>query len=55
MSDSESSSSKSNKSDDCNIIDKDDSNSSNKQRFSDVYQFFTLNESTNRWKCGYCK
>lgn len=55
MSESESSSSKSNKSDGLNIIDKDDSNSSNKQRFSEVYRFFTLNESTNRWKCDYCK
>jgi hypothetical protein len=28
--------------------------SSSKQRRSDVYQYFTFNESTVRWHCDYC-
>ena len=35
--------------------DKTGSGSSNKQRFSSVYQFFTFDESKNRWKCDYCE
>jgi hypothetical protein len=28
--------------------------SSSKQRVSNVYQYFTFNESTSRWHCDYC-
>jgi len=31
------------------------SGSSNKQRFSSVYQYFTFDESKNRWNCDYCE
>ncbi len=32
-----------------------DSVSSSKKRFSVVYSYFTLNESTSRWECNYCE
>ena len=28
--------------------------SSSKQRHSNVYQYFTFNETTSRWHCDYC-
>ena len=31
------------------------SGSFNKQRFSSVYQYFTFDESKNRWNCDYCE
>ena len=52
---SQSSSSKSNKSDDEINVKKEDTGSSNKQRFSHVYQYFTWNELTSRWNCFYCE
>ena len=54
---SQSSSSKSNKSDDEINVEKEDtgSGSSNKQRFSHVYQYFTWNELTSCWDCLYCE
>lgn len=47
-------SSQSNKEDE--IIDSTTSktSSSSKQRYSNVYQYFTFNESTSRWHCDYC-
>lgn len=54
---SQSSSSKSNRSDEIIIVEKEDtgSGSSNKQRFSLAYKFFTFDEVVSRWNCDYCE
>jgi hypothetical protein len=32
-----------------------DSIASSKKRFSAVYNYFTFDETTSRWRCNYCE